>query len=153
MGLQVGFADLFLPLGINRTDAAARQYVRIAVRLAAGEAGLPAYDAAFPDIRSPELCREEAEGARSLGFAGKSCIHPSQIAIANEVFIPREGEVAHARKVLEAASEAADRGIQAFVVDGQLIDAPMIAHARSVAEAASRYAVTRSAQARSSDAT
>ena len=93
MGLQIGFADLFLPLGIDRLDAAARQYVRVAVRLAAGEARLPAYDAAFPDIRSPNLCREEAEAARSLGFSGKSCIHPSQIAIANEVFAPRAGEI------------------------------------------------------------
>lgn len=152
MGLQAGFADMFLPLGINRKDAAAGQYVRIAVRLAAGEAGLPAYDAAFPDIRSPELCREEAEAARSLGFAGKSCIHPTQIAIANEVFAPREAEIAHARRVLEAARDAADRGIQAFVVDGQLIDAPMIAHARAVAEAAGQFEAARSTQAGSADA-
>lgn len=146
IGLQLGFADLFLPLGIDRLDAAARQYVRIAVRLAAGEAGIPAYDAAFPDIQNPKLCREEAEAARSLGFAGKSCIHPSQIAIVNEVFAPREGEVEHARKVWDAAREAADRGVQAFVVDGQLIDAPMIEHARAVTEAAGQYQTARASQ-------
>lgn len=152
MGLQVGFADLFLPLGIDRLDRAAREHVRVAVRLAAGESGLPAFDAAFPDIRRPELCREEAESARSLGFAGKSCIHPSQIAIANEIFAPRAAEIEHARKVLEATRAAADQGVQAFVVDGQLIDAPMIDHARAVAEAASRYEGVRPAAARSSDA-
>jgi citrate lyase subunit beta / citryl-CoA lyase len=152
MGLQVGFADLLLPLGIDRLNAAARHYVRVAVRLAAGESRLPAYDAAFPDIRSPELCREEAEAARSLGYAGKSCIHPSQIAIANEIFAPRATEIDHARKVLEAARAAADQGLQAFVVDGQLIDAPMIDHARGVAEAAARHETVLSASARSLDA-
>jgi len=149
MGLQIGFADLFLPLGIDRLNAAARNYVRAAVRMAAGEAGLPAYDAAFPDVRSPDLCREEAETARSLGFAGKSCIHPSQIAIANEIFAPRQAEIEYACKILQAAREAADRGIQAFAVEGQLIDAPMIDHARAVAQAAGRHEADRSAPARS----
>jgi citrate lyase subunit beta / citryl-CoA lyase len=147
IGLQVGFADLFLPLGIDRLNVTARQYVRVGVRMAAGEARIPAYDAAFPDIQKPELCREEAEAARSLGFAGKSCIHPTQIAIVNEIFAPREGEVEFARKVLDAAREAADRGTHAFVVDGQLIDAPMIDHARAVTEAAGRYPTAHSGSA------
>jgi citrate lyase subunit beta/citryl-CoA lyase len=138
IGLQLGLADLFLPLGIDRNDVAARQFVRIAVRLAAGEAGIAAYDAAFPDIAKPELCREEAEGARRLGFAGKSCIHPSQIGIANQVFAARDEEVERASRVLEAARVAAEKGIQAFVVDGQLIDAPMITHARAIVAARSR---------------
>ena len=133
MGLQLGFADLFLPLRIHRQDVTAQQFVRVAVRLAAGEAGIPAYDAAFPDIKSPELCRSEAEAARQLGYAGKSCIHPSQIAIGNEVFALQRDEIEHATKVLAAAHDAAERGVQAFVVDGQLIDAPMIEHARAVA--------------------
>jgi citrate lyase subunit beta/citryl-CoA lyase len=139
IGLQLGLVDLFLPLSIARHEASAVQYARVAVRLAAGEAGIPAYDAAFTDIRNPAGCRQEAEGARALGFAGKSCIHPSQVAIANEVFAPREAELAHAPKVLEAAREEAARGSQAFVVDGQLIDAPMIAHAKNVIEAARRH--------------
>jgi citrate lyase subunit beta / citryl-CoA lyase len=138
MGLQLGLADLFLPLGIDRRDAMALQFVRVAVRLAAGEARIPAYDAAFLDIRSPELCREEAESARRLGFAGKSCIHPTQIAIVNEIFAPRADEIEYAEKVL-AARAAAERSVHAFVVDGQLIDAPVIAHARAVAQAAGRY--------------
>ncbi len=140
MGLQLGFADLFLPLGIERRNARALEFVRVAVRLAAGEAGIAAYDAAFPDIKNPEFCREEAKAARQLGYAGKSCIHPSQIAIANEIFAPRADEIEHAGKVLAAARDAAERGVQAFVVDGQLIDAPMIAHARAIAAAQDRTA-------------
>lgn len=135
-GLQLGLADLFLPLGIDRENLAARSYVGMAVRLAAGEAGIPAYDAAFTDISRPELCRLEAEAARSSGYAGKTCIHPSQVRIANEVFAPRAHEVEHAQHVIAAADAAATEGRQAFVVDGKLIDAPMILHARAVVSAA-----------------
>jgi citrate lyase subunit beta/citryl-CoA lyase len=148
IGLQLGLADLFLPLGINRRDAMALQFVRVAVRLAAGEAHIPAYDAALLDIRNLEACREEAESARRLGFAGKSCLHPTQIAVVNEVFAPRADEVEYAVKVLAAACEAAEHGVQAFMVDGQLIDAPVIDHARAVAEAVGRYEMARPRQVR-----
>jgi citrate lyase subunit beta/citryl-CoA lyase len=151
IGLQLGLADLFLPLGIDRRDAAARQFVRVAVRLAAGEAHIPAYDAALLDIRNLEACREEAESARRLGFAGKSCLHPMQIAIVNEVFAPRVDEVEYAERVLAAARYAAERGVQAFMVDGQLIDAPVIDQARAVAEAAGRYETARSGRPRGFD--
>jgi citrate lyase subunit beta/citryl-CoA lyase len=153
IGLQLGLADLFLPLGIDRRDAAARQFVRVAVRLAAGEAHIPAYDAALLDIRNLEACREEAESARRLGFAGKSCLHPTQIAIVNEVFAPRVDEVEYAERVLAAARDAAERGVQAFMVDGQLIDAPVIDQARAVTEAAGRYETARSGRPRGLDVT
>jgi len=152
IGLQLGLADLFLPLGIDRRDVTALQFVRIAVRLAAGEARIPAYDAALLDIRNLEACREEAESARRLGFAGKSCLHPSQIAIVNEAFAPRADEVEYAVKVSAAARDAAERGVQAFMLDGQLIDAPVIAHARAVAEAAGRYETARPGRVRGFDA-
>src|SRR3712207_7860920 len=47
-------------------------------RLAAGEAGVWAYDAAYAAVKDPEGFRREAEAARRLGYLGKSCIHPSQ---------------------------------------------------------------------------
>ncbi len=102
IGLQLGFGDLFAPLGIERTLAAMGP-VWLAVRLAAAEAGLPAYDAAYVRIGDLEGFRAEAEASRRLGFAGKSCVHPSQIAHANAVFSPTENEMAAARKVVEAA--------------------------------------------------
>jgi citrate lyase subunit beta / citryl-CoA lyase len=138
IGLQLGLADLFLPLGIDRGNDRALGFLRTSVRLAAGEAGLPVYDAAFTDISRPELCREDAEAARGLGFAGKSCIHPSQVRIVNDVFALRDEEVERAEKIVVAAEEAAKQGSQAFLADGKLIDAPMIAHAHAVLAAARR---------------
>ncbi|HKB56791.1 MAG TPA: CoA ester lyase [Lacunisphaera sp.] len=128
-GLQLGFADLFEPLGIDRTDAAAVHQIQLAVRLAAGEAGVWACDAACGNIKDPDGYRAEALAAKRLGYLGKTCIHPSQVALANEVFRPTDDEIAFARRVVDTA-ERTSAGV--FTVDGRMIDAPFIKHARAV---------------------
>ncbi len=100
MGLQIGYADLLEPYGIARSDRDALAYIRIAVRLAAAEAGIAAYDGAFAAVKDIDGYRAECLAAKRHGFAGKSCIHPSQIATANEIFMPDAGEIAWARKVV-----------------------------------------------------
>ena len=137
-GLQIGFGDLFEPLGIDRQDAAAVHQVQLQMRLAAGEAGVWAYDAAYAVVKDPEGFRKEAEAARRLGYLGKSCIHPSQVALANEVFRPADAEIAWALRVTEAAQEAKGKGIGAFLVDGRMIDAPFIQRAETMLAVARR---------------
>jgi citrate lyase subunit beta / citryl-CoA lyase len=132
MGLQIGFGDLFSPLGIASCEPSATQAVRVAVRMAAGEAGIAAYDGAYVDIKNPSGFSEDARAAHQLGFAGKSCIHPTQVPLANEVFRPRAAEIEHALRVVEAARESLSRGVGAFVVDGRLVDGPFIARAEQV---------------------
>ena len=136
-GLQLGFGDLFEPLGIERT-AATLLNVRLACRLAAAEADVPAYDGAFAGIADLEGFRAEAEAARALGLAGKSCVHPSQIAIANAVFAPTAAEIERARRVVAAADEMEPRGVGAFTVDGVMADGPFIARAREILRVAGR---------------
>jgi len=131
-GLQLGLADLFEPLGVARNEAAAVQQAMFMLSLAAGEAGVFAYDAAYANIQDADGFRREAQLARNLGFIGKSCIHPSQIALANAVFRPTDDEIAHARRVVEAAAEADAQGVGAYVVDGKMIDAPFVARARAI---------------------
>ena len=70
--------------------------------------------------------------SRGLGYLGKSCIHPSQIALANEVFRPSEEEIAHANRVLEGSRLAAGNGMGAILVDGQMIDAPFVRRAEEI---------------------
>lgn len=139
IGLQLGFGDLFEPFGIDRRDAIALRQVQLAVRFAAAEAGVQAYDGAFPDIGDMEGFLGEARQARRLGYAGKSCIHPSQIGAANTVFSPDKAEVASARRILAAWEDAAGRGIGALVVDGKMIDQPYADRARSLVMLAERY--------------
>lgn len=132
VGLQVGFGDLFEPFGIDRLEPSAAQHVRMQVRLAAAEAGIPAYDGALAVVATPETYRADAEAARRLGYAGKSCIHPTQVPIANEVFMPQAKEIARAARVVAAADDALARGVGAFVVDGNMVDGPFIDSARAV---------------------
>lgn len=138
IGLQVGLGDLFEPLGIDRREVAAVQHVLIAVRLAAGESGVAAYDGAFADIQDSVGFLAEAQLARRLGFAGKTCIHPSQVALANEAFRPTDAEIAHALKVTAAATDAEARGAGAFVVDGRMIDRPFLSRAEALVAMARR---------------
>jgi len=131
-GLQVGYGDLFEPNGIARADQAALAYVRVAVRMAAAEAGVDAFDGAFAGVKNPDGFRAECEAARRHGFAGKSCIHPSQIAIANATFAPSEAEVARARRILAAEAEAKAKGVGAYMVDGQMVDEAFVKGARAI---------------------
>lgn len=137
-GLQLGLGDLFEPLQIARDEPAALHPVMLQLRLAAGEAGVFAYDAAYARFADVEGFRAEARLARRLGYLGKSCIHPSQVALANEVFQPNDDEIAHARRVAAAADDAEARGIGAYTVDGQMVDAPFVLRARAVLATARR---------------
>jgi citrate lyase beta subunit len=131
-GLQVGYGDLIEPLDIDRYNPAVIQHIMLAVRLAAGEAGVWAYDGAYANIKDTEGYVREAEMARRLGYVGKSAIHPSQVPLANAVFRPTDAEIAHSLKVVEAAREAARKGIGAFTVDGRMVDAPFIRRAEQI---------------------
>jgi citrate lyase subunit beta / citryl-CoA lyase len=138
MGLQVGFGDMFEPFRIKRTSTAAINAVRMSVRLAAAEVGIPVFDAAFTAVSQPEKFREEAESARELGLSGKTCIHPSQVAIANEVFSASPEEIAWARRVVKAGDEAIRAGVGAVLLDGVMIDAPFIEGARALLDQVGR---------------
>jgi len=131
-GLQLGLGDLFEPAGIDRRVPANVHAALFALSLAAAEAGVFCCDGAWPDVRDEAGFRAEAQMARSLGFIGKSCIHPSQVAVANEVFQPDAAELDRARRIVAAAEEAAAQGRAAFLVDGQMIDPPFLQRARQL---------------------
>lgn len=134
MGLQIGFADLFGVLGIDRSDHVAVHSVRLNVRMAAGEAGISAYDAAFLNVRDEEALKLDTLGAQRLGFSGKSCIHPSQIAVINSAFLPSDEELKVAEEMLAAARKSAEKGEGVFMFDGKMIDKPVIEAAQKIVQ-------------------
>lgn len=138
-GLQLGFADLFEPLGIDRRNPAAVQQIQLQVRLAAGAASVWACDTAYGAVDDPEGYRAEALAARRLGYIGKSCIHPSQVALANEIFRPTDDEIAFAQRVVAAATEADRKGEAVFTVDGKMIDGPFIRRAEAIVAIARQF--------------
>ncbi|QNA86351.1 CoA ester lyase [Sphingomonas sp. So64.6b] len=130
-GLQLGLNDLFEALAIDRRALGSAHAVMLAMRLATGEGGAFAYDGAYAAIADDQGFRLEAEQARALGYLGKSCIHPRQIAIANAVFGARADALDQARRIVAAADEAAAIGRGAFQLDGRMIDRPAIEQARA----------------------
>ena len=131
-GLQLGFGDLLEPLGIDRYNPAVVLQFQLAVRLAAGEAGVFAYDSAMANVKDVEFLKREAEAARKLGFLGKSAIHPSQVAVINAVFRPSDEEIAHSLKVVASARKAGAEGVGAWTVDGKMVDAPFVVRAQNI---------------------
>jgi len=138
-GLQLGLGDLFEPHGIDRTSVVAVEQAMFATAMAAHECGVLAYDGAFAHITDTEGYKAEAILAKSLGFVGKSCIHPSQIEFANEIFRPSSKEIEHALRVLAAESDAQKNSVGAFVVDGKMIDPPFANRARAIVDSARHY--------------
>ena len=122
--------------GVRTTDNAEVAFARAQVALAARVAGIPALDIVTADFRDEARFRREAAEARALGYRGKLCIHPAQVAWAREAFTPSPAEVDRARRVLDAWAEATVRGVGAIAVDGELVDEPMITRARAVLAAA-----------------
>jgi citrate lyase subunit beta / citryl-CoA lyase len=136
VGLQAGWGDLIEPLDIDRYNAAMIEALQLQIRIAAGEAGVWAYDGAYADIKDIEGFRREAQAARRLGYLGKSAIHPTQVPVANAVFRPSDEEIAHSLKVVDAARDAAEKGIGAFTVNGRMVDAPFVRRAEAILELA-----------------
>ena len=94
--------------------------------------GLRPIDGPFGDFKDPEGYRLAARRGAALGIEGKWAIHPSQIALANEVFTPPPAEVDRARRILEALEEAARAGKGAAQLDGRMIDAASARMAQNV---------------------
>ena len=84
------------------------------------------------DYQDLDGLRTAVKRARQLGFMATTCIHPAQIPIVNEAYGPSADEVAHARRVLEAAAEAERDGLGAYSVDGKMIDFPIVERSRGI---------------------
>jgi len=94
--------------------------------------GLRAIDGPFGDFSDPDGYMAGARRAAALGCEGKWAIHPSQVALANEVFSPPQAEVTKARRIIEELRKAEAEGRGAAALDGKMIDAASEKMARNV---------------------
>lgn len=109
------------------TGAEAMLMARSALVVASRAAGLPGpVDGVTTVLDDADVVRAETLSSRRLGFTGKLCVHPRQVGPVNEAMSPSEEQVAWARRVLDAAVSGVAR------LDGQMVDAPVIARARAV---------------------
>lgn len=93
----------------------------------------PPVASVFTHLDDQDGLRQSTEGARRLGFFGRSVIHPKQIAVVHEVFTPRPEEVRRAEELLKALDEAVAAGSGAVATeDGQFMDAAVARRARAI---------------------
>jgi citrate lyase subunit beta/citryl-CoA lyase len=132
-----GAEDYITDLGGVRTEQGLEVlYARSRVALAARVGGIPVLDQIVPAYDDDERFDRDAALGRSLGYGGKLCIHPRQVALAHRAFSPTEDEIARARQLLERWERATAAGEAAISFDGQMVDEPMAARARATLRAA-----------------
>lgn len=108
-------------------------FARSQIAAACARAGIQALDAPPGRVGEPEVLSAETDRARRLGFTGRACIHPDQVAAVNAVYTPSAEEVAKAQAVVEAFDAAAGGPA---LLDGRLIELPVARAARRILERA-----------------
>ena len=100
--------------------------------MAAAIAGVDAIDTVWSDLDDEEGFKNEVKTAMQMGFAGKSCIHPSQIKLVHEIFTPTEEELQKSLEIVKAAEECDITKGGVITVNGKMVDIPVIAKAQKV---------------------
>ncbi|MBE6046746.1 MAG: citrate lyase subunit beta [Clostridiales bacterium] len=133
ISLSFGAEDYTNSMGTVRTrEGNELSYARTYLPVVAAEAGITAVDTVWSNYKDEEGFAEEVKWAKTLGFTGKSCIHPSQIKIAHTLLSPSAEEIEHAQRVVDAEREATAAGIGVFTVDNKMVDYPIINKARRI---------------------
>ena len=133
VALVFGAEDFASSIGAQRTLRGEEVfYARSAVVVAAAAFGLDAIDMVCNDLSDEEALQEECRVGRQLGFVGKTLIHPCQIDIAHLVFSPSPNEIARAQRIVDTFRTHQAEGTGAFVLDGKMIDMPVVRQAERV---------------------
>lgn len=133
MGMILGSEDFSVSAGMEPTPETLygpNQQMLFACRRARIlPFGFPGSISVFRDL---DLFRQLIRRAREMGFVGSYAIHPNQVAVMNELFVPPAEDVEHARELLAAAEAARVEGRGAFEFRGRMVDPPVVARAREV---------------------
>jgi citrate lyase subunit beta/citryl-CoA lyase len=131
VGLAIGLEDYTADIGAQRTrDGRESLWACSQVINAARAAGVQPLGSVFSDIDDMDGLEVWTKEARLLGFDGVGCIHPRQVRVVHEAFTPSEEEIERAQRIMVAYEEALIEGRGVVVVDGKMIDAPVVERAR-----------------------
>ena len=118
-----GVFDLLNDLGIEYTkDPKGAKYSRRKIPIDAKAAGVASIDAIWQDLKDIKGLEKDCNAGKSLGFTGKSLIHPDQISITHKIFYPTKSEIHWAEKVCKSYLESIKKGKGATTVEGKMID-------------------------------
>lgn len=133
IGIALGAEDFVTDLKTNRSHEGIELLTaRSMILFAARAAGIDAIDTVFSNVNDEEGFINEVKLIKQLGFDGKSIINPRQIEAINKVYTPTKDEVLKSMKIIEASNEAAEKGSGVAVLNGKMIDRPIVARAQRV---------------------
>ena len=137
VALTWGLEDYIADLGGTKTAAGFESlWARSQVVNAARAAGVQAIDTVFGDVDDLAALDQSCRAAKELGFEGKGCIHPRQVAVVNRSFTPAPDEVERAQRIVLAFRDAEARGLGAVAIGSKMIDAPVVRRALRTIELA-----------------
>jgi citrate lyase subunit beta/citryl-CoA lyase len=127
-----GAADLTRDLGMTWTESEEELALpRTQLVVSSRAAGLePPIDTVWVRLKDAGGLRRSVEGSLRMGFQGRLCVHPEQVAVVNAIFTPGEEELARARRIVAAFEKAEAGGLAAIEVDGAFVDYPIVERAR-----------------------
>ncbi|QOY36625.1 HpcH/HpaI aldolase/citrate lyase family protein [Anaerobacillus isosaccharinicus] len=135
--VQFGAEDLTKELGIKRTNEGKEiEYARNVIAQAGNACKIDILDTPYTDIDDNDGLSKDILNAKNIGFTGKTCIHPSQIEIVNDIFTPKLEDVENARQLIHSFDEAVKNGKGVCMFEGKMIDNPIADRARKLVEKA-----------------
>lgn len=133
VSISFGAEDFTRSLGVSRSkDGCELAYARGKIVVCAKIAGVDAIDTVYSDVNNIDGFTKDVEYAKTLGFAGKSCIHPSQVIIVHKIFSPSDQEIKTSLRIIEAAQKADIDNGGVILVDGKMVDIPVIEKAKRI---------------------
>ncbi len=130
-----GVFDLLNDLGVEYTkDSEGEKYSRRKIPVDAHAAGVAVIDAIWQDLKDFKGLEKDCKLGKSLGYTGKSIIHPDQIPIIHKLFHPNKSEISWAHKVCKIYLESTKKGKGATTVDGKMIDEVHFKQAKALLE-------------------
>ena len=135
--VQLGAEDLTKELSIERTSEGKEiDYARNTIAYAGNACKIDIIDTPYTSIGDEIGLISDTKHAKSIGFTGKTCIHPNQIDIINDIFTPKPQDVEKARELINIFDESVKLGKGVCMFEGKMIDSPIADRARKLVEKA-----------------
>ena len=132
VALAIGLEDYTADIGVQRTlDGRESFWARSQVINGAVAAGVQPIDTVFSDVADEAGLLASCHEGKGLGFVGKGCIHPRQIATVHAAFAPGEAELAKAKRIVLAFEAAESQGLGVVSLGSKMIDAPVVKRAQA----------------------
>ena len=131
VALAIGLEDYTADLGCQRTNEGRETFfARSMLVNAAKAAKIQAIDSVFSDVSDMDALKKFVLESKSQGFDGMGCIHPRQIKVILENYLPTDAEIAKAKKIVNAFIQAEEKGLGVVAVGSKMIDPPVVKRAQ-----------------------